>query len=187
LVGQAGAVPGLAATLKLGKARNHAMFRKTVTARMFLTALAALLALAIGTVNALATDGIWIGTGNSTWSTTANWQGGFIADGVGATATFTAGGLGGNRTFTVDSTRTLGTLTVGENKSTHINSSGGAVLIFDNNGSASQVTMASTTGQNFYIDVAFQLKGDLNIKNDKNNDSGKHLNFGPSPTHPSIT
>jgi autotransporter-associated beta strand protein len=134
---------------------------------------------AVGTAStALAVDGVWIGTGNSTWSTTTNWQGGFIADGVGATATFTAGGLGGNRTFTVDSTRTLGTLTVGENRSVHINSSGGAVLILDNNGSASQVTMASTTGQNFYIDVAFELKGDLNIKNDKNNDSSRHLNFG---------
>jgi len=134
---------------------------------------------AVGTAStALAVNGVWIGTGNSTWSNTANWQGGFIADGVGATATFTNGGLGGNRTFTVDSTRTLGTLTVGENKSVHIGTSGGAVLIFDNNGSASQVTMASTTGQNFYIDVAFELKGDLNIKNDKNNDSSRHLNFG---------
>jgi autotransporter-associated beta strand protein len=149
------------------------------SSRLFVLSLVAVLAtVALWAPTALATNGVWIGTGNSTWSNTANWQDGFIADGVGATATFTNGGLGGNRTFTVDSTRTLGTLTVGENRSVHIGTSGGAVLIFDNNGSPSQVTLTTAAGNNFYIDVAFELKGDLNITNEKFADSAKHINFG---------
>jgi autotransporter-associated beta strand protein len=186
LVGQAGAVPGRIAALKLGKARNHAMFRKNVTARMFLTALAALLALALGTVNALAGDGSWSGQSGN-WSDTTKWVDtdipadgvGNIADGVGATALFTLGGLTSNRSFTIDNTsRTLGTLTLGENRSCHINATGGAVLILDNNGSPSQVTLTTGAGNNFYIDVAFELNGDLNITNERYTDSAKHLNFG---------
>ncbi|MCX6874044.1 MAG: autotransporter-associated beta strand repeat-containing protein [Verrucomicrobia bacterium] len=138
---------------------------------------AALLALALGTVNAVATDGSWSAQSGN-WSTTTNWTGGVIADGVGASAMFTLG-VSGNRSFTIDNTsRTLGALILGENRSCHINASGGAVLILDNNGSPSQVTQTTTAGNNFYIDVPIQLNGDLYVTNERYTDSAKHLNFG---------
>jgi len=62
---------------------------------------------------ARATDGTWIRTTdpNSNWSNTANWQGGIIADGVGATATLVGGGNSNNYGIdglTVDYDVTLG-------------------------------------------------------------------------------
>ena len=138
---------------------------------------AALLALAFGTLHAVATDGTWNLNGNGNWSTESNWVGDQIADGVGATATFTIG-ESGNRTYTIDDTsRTLGTLIWGQNRSIHIASSGGAVLVLDNNGSPSQVTLTTAAGNSLYVDASIQLNGSLNITNQKNADSAKHIDF----------
>lgn len=61
-----------------------------------------------------AADGTWITDGSSTWSNTANWQGGIVADGSGFTANFNTN-ITTTRTVTLDSNRTLGNLVFGDN------------------------------------------------------------------------
>ena len=72
---------------------------------------AALLALALGTGNALAADGTWIDAAGS-WGDATKWTGG-IPDVAGATAGFQASLASGNRTVTLDGNRTIGILNLG--------------------------------------------------------------------------
>ncbi len=62
-----------------------------------------------------ATDGTWITDGGGTWSHTASWQNGTVADGIGANATFSpAGGLSVDATVILDSNRSLTTMYFGD-------------------------------------------------------------------------
>ena len=137
-----------------------------------------LLALAFGTVNALAADGTWILNGNGNWSNnTSAWSGNVIADGVGATATFTLN-LSANRNFTFDTTsRTLGTLnTSATGRSSNFLTSGGAILTLDNTGSTNAViNVDAASGQNHNINVPIQLMDSLDITNGLTSASGKSL------------
>ena len=110
---------------------------------------AALLALALGTVNALATDGVWTTNASANWSATANWSGGIVADGVGATGTFQQALSSSNKNITLDSNRTLGTWNLGHSgRSLNFVPSGGSVLTLDNTGSANVQINVANGGQN---------------------------------------
>ena len=136
---------------------------------------AALLALAFGTGNALATDGVWKDTSGN-WSAAGNWTGG-VADGVGATANFQGTMASGNKTATLDdANRTLGILNLGFSSSSRgltINTSGGYKLILDNGGSDAQINFKNGGG-NVGIQVAVELKSNLLITN---SDSGGNKGF----------
>jgi len=61
------------------------------------------------------TNGIWINaTANSTWTNTANWSGGIIADGADAIADFSTLDITANRTVNLSASRTIGTLIFGD-------------------------------------------------------------------------
>ncbi len=69
------------------------------------------IASALGVSSAHATDGTWTFPGNGGWDTPGNWSGGAIADGAGATATFSYGLPNTtNSIIAVDTNRTIGNL-----------------------------------------------------------------------------
>jgi autotransporter-associated beta strand protein len=115
----------------------------------------------------LAADGSWTTNASGNWSATNNWSAGTIADGVGATATFT-NNITAARTATVDAvSRTLGTLTIGDADASHsfvVAANGGARLIFDNGGATAQVNQAATS-KGDAISAPLALADSLNVVN----------------------
>jgi autotransporter-associated beta strand protein len=78
-------------------------------------------------------------TSGGLWSSSANWTGGTIADGQGATADFSQVTLAGSNTVHLDSSRTIGQLNFGD-----VGNQYGWIL--DNNGNASnQLTLSTGT------------------------------------------
>ncbi|MCE9611138.1 MAG: autotransporter-associated beta strand repeat-containing protein [Chthoniobacter sp.] len=126
---------------------------------------AALLALTFGTGNALATDGTWSNTAGGTYETAANWSGGInVADGVGATGTFTLSLSSSNRTITMNSSHTLGVWNLGQGGRTlTFSPSGGAVLTLDNTGSTNAQINVANGGKNIVNNVGIELMDSLDI------------------------
>src|SRR5258707_3910350 len=62
----------------------------------------------------LAQNGAWNVDADGIWSTATNWVGGIIADGANNTADFSATPITTNRTVVLDTSRTLGTINIGE-------------------------------------------------------------------------
>ena len=61
------------------------------------------------------TNGTWTNAAsNSAWSTTTNWSGGLVADGVDAIADFSTLDIGANRTVNLGASRSIGTLIFGD-------------------------------------------------------------------------
>lgn len=61
------------------------------------------------------TNGTWTNaTSNSAWSTTTNWSGGLVADGVDAIADFSTLDIAANRTVNLGASRSIGTLIFGD-------------------------------------------------------------------------
>jgi fibronectin-binding autotransporter adhesin len=61
------------------------------------------------------TNGTWTNaTSNSAWSTTTNWSGGIVADGVDAIADFSTLDIAANRTVNLGASRSIGTLIFGD-------------------------------------------------------------------------
>jgi autotransporter-associated beta strand protein len=61
------------------------------------------------------TNGTWTNaTSNSTWSTTTNWSGGLVADGVDAIADFSTLDIAANRTVNLGASRSIGTMIFGD-------------------------------------------------------------------------
>lgn len=61
------------------------------------------------------TNGTWTNaTSNSAWSTTTNWSGGLVADGVNAIADFSTLDIAANRTVNLGASRSIGTLIFGD-------------------------------------------------------------------------
>ena len=61
------------------------------------------------------TNGTWTNaTSNSAWSTTTNWSGGLVADGVDAIADFSTLDIAANRTLNLGASRSIGTLIFGD-------------------------------------------------------------------------
>ena len=95
-------------------------------------------ALLVGMAEAQNTNGAWLGSSNSNWSNPANWQGGNIADGVGALLTIMPG-ASGNATLSHDGNnglRTVGSIFVDSSRAITLNTTpGGANPVrLDNDG-----------------------------------------------------
>jgi len=61
------------------------------------------------------TNGTWTNaTSNSAWSTTTNWSGGLVADGMDAIADFSTLDIAANRTVNLGASRSIGTLIFGD-------------------------------------------------------------------------
>lgn len=82
------------------------------------------------------TSGTWTNTSGGTWGDAANWSGGNIASGVGATANFSTLDITGVQTVTLDAPRTSGTLLFGDTTGTN----GGWTL------TSSTLTLATVSG-----------------------------------------
>ncbi len=96
-----------------------------------------LLALSVSSVQAI--SGNWILNSNGTWSTAVNWTSNPIIPGTAAGDVVSiTNDISGNRNVTINTTsRTVGQLSLGDLNNTHsftVRSTGGASLIFDNNG-----------------------------------------------------
>jgi autotransporter-associated beta strand protein len=78
--------------------------------------------------------GEWAVDSSGTWSNAANWVSNLVPDGAGAFANFSKVDLTADRTVTLDSSRSVGTLTIGDTNGTHhytLDASPGATLTFD--------------------------------------------------------
>ena len=59
-------------------------------------------------------SGIWTNNACSNWSTSSNWNGGIVANGISRLADFSTINLTANQTVTLDSARTIGGLRFGD-------------------------------------------------------------------------
>jgi autotransporter-associated beta strand protein len=74
-----------------------------------------IVAVAFSTPLLAQTNGTWTNaTSNSAWSTTTNWSGGLVADGVDAIADFSTLDIAANRTVNLGASRSIGTLIFGD-------------------------------------------------------------------------
>ena len=113
----------------------------------------------------------WNVNADGNWSDAANWSGG-VPDGVGASASltydiFTGTGIG-PKTVTLNTTsRTVGTLNIGDSGSAYLGytlaASGGAGLILDNGLLSAQINKTGTTGAADTILAPLLLNSSLNI------------------------
>jgi fibronectin-binding autotransporter adhesin len=74
----------------------------------------AFLALAAPSVAFAQTSGTWTSTTGGTWNNTANWSGGAVASGIGASADFSTLDISGTQTAVLDTAYTLGSLSFGD-------------------------------------------------------------------------
>jgi autotransporter-associated beta strand protein len=117
----------------------------------------------------VATDGTWTANASGTWSTTANWSGGIIADG-GGFADFSTIDISAARTVTIDTTsRTVRRIDIGDtngNRSYTIAASGGGTLIFDNTANSANAQLNQTaTSNGDTISAPIVLNSSLDITN----------------------
>jgi hypothetical protein len=120
-----------------------------------------------GSGQAIAASGSWNVLTAGNWSASSNWSGSVMADGIGATATINTNITAG-RIITINSaSRTVGILNIGDTNNSNsftVAASGGAVLIFDNSGSNSQLNqLANSNGDKIVTPIV--LKGSLDITN----------------------
>ena len=74
-----------------------------------------IVAVAFSTPLLAQTNGTWTNaTSNSAWSTTTNWSGGLVADGVDAIADFSTLDIAANRTVNLGASRSIGTMIFGD-------------------------------------------------------------------------
>jgi autotransporter-associated beta strand protein/T5SS/PEP-CTERM-associated repeat protein len=122
---------------------------------------------------ARATDGAWNANASTTWSSSGNWVGSIIADGVGSTAWFT-NNITAGRSATIDgavSSRTNGILNLGDadgGSAFTIAANGGASLYLDNGGANAQINeRLSSRGD--ILSAPIVLLGSLDINNASTN------------------
>src|SRR5258708_27204691 len=105
---------------------------------------------------ARAQNGTWNVDADGLWSVSANWLGGVIADGAGNSADFSAVPITAERNVLLDTSRTLGSLNIGENTLSYFYqnfiSTNGSVLTLNNNGQ--NPVRASAGYRQFYISIA---------------------------------
>lgn len=87
-------------------------------------------------------SGVWTSNDDGLWSEPANWEGGVLAEGVGATADFSTVDLDGELVVGVDSARTLGRLTFGDADP----STAGTVTLSDFGHASSSLNLAVASG-----------------------------------------
>ena len=102
-------------------------------------------------------SGVWINLDdNGLWSETANWDGGLLASGLGATADFGLRDLVSDTAVVLDSSRSLGRLVFGD---TDFSTPGGWT-IGDGNVGARVITLEGTTTPVIQVDAAITPAGD---------------------------
>lgn len=105
---------------------------------------------------ARAQNGTWNVDADGFWSDTNNWLGGIIADGAGNKADFSAVPITAERNVLLDTSRTLGSLNIGENSLSYFyqnfRSLNDSVLTLDNSGKTP--ILASSGYRQFYIPIA---------------------------------
>jgi len=85
---------------------------------------------------------VWTNASGGSWATSANWQGGVVPSGSGATADFSTLNLAANATVTLDGTRTVGMLAFGSQSGGYgwtLNSGSGGNLVLASSGTQSPV------------------------------------------------
>ncbi len=105
---------------------------------------------------ARAQNGTWNVDADGLWSVPGNWLNGIVADGAGNSADFSAIPITAERTVILDTSRSLGSLNVGENMLSffyqNFASTNGSVLALDNDGQTP--VLASSGYRQFYIPIA---------------------------------
>jgi autotransporter-associated beta strand protein len=105
---------------------------------------------------ALAQNGTWNVDADGLWSDSGNWLNGIIADGAGNTADFSAVPITAERNVILDTSRTLGSLNIGETSLSYFyqdfRSTNGSVLTLNNGGNTP--VLASSGYRQFYIPIA---------------------------------
>lgn len=118
------------------------------------------------------TDGSWIVNDSGDWSDASNWSSDpAIPGGAGSTVSIDAA-ITANRTVTIDTTdRTVGTLNIGSTdfRRYFLESSGGAALIFDNDGDDAVLNFLSSGNANT-ITAPLVLNSNLIVNNQASND-----------------
>lgn len=137
-------------------------------------------------------SGNWISNASGNWSNAANWQGGTIADGFANTAGFDTLDITTDVTVTLDTSRTIGSLVVGDTNGTHrytIAASGGSTLTFDNDANAALLQQSATSaGDTISVPIfLFNLRiNNLSTTNPFNVNGNLSYNSSPG-SFPSIT
>lgn len=137
--------------------------------------------------SARAQNGAWNIDGDGLWSVSANWLGGIIADGAGNSADFSAVPITAERNVILDTSRTLGSLNIGENTLSffyqNFISTNGSVLTLNNNGQTP--VLASSGYRQFYISIAGA--GGLDLTNPVSGSLGSVLGIFGSNTYSGVT
>lgn len=106
--------------------------------------------------SARAQSGTWNVDADGFWSESTNWLDGIIADGAGNNADFSAVPITAERTVIMDTSRSLGSLNIGETSLSYLYqnfvSTNGSVLTLDNGGNTP--VLASSGYRQFYIPIA---------------------------------
>ena len=89
-----------------------------------------------------AADGTWTTDDSSTWSNSANWSGGVVADGMDFAADFGNADITGLRTVSLDSARSISNLSFGDAEP----SSSGSWVLNNHSEPANILTLAATSG-----------------------------------------
>jgi autotransporter-associated beta strand protein len=131
----------------------------------------------------LAQNGTWNVDADGIWSTATNWVGGIIANGANNTADFSATPITTNRTVVLDTSRTLGSINIGEPVISYYYqnfvSSNNSVLTLSN--STGMPLLLSAGYRNLYIPIAGN--GGLNITNLVSTALGSELGIFASNTY----
>ncbi|HVF70720.1 MAG TPA: PEP-CTERM sorting domain-containing protein [Chthoniobacterales bacterium] len=113
-------------------------------------------------------SGTWSANASGNWSNSANWSGGVIADGVGSSARFDMTNITTDVTVTLDSSRSIGRVSIGDTDGTHhytIAPSGGSTLTFDGVSNNAAIVQTATSAGDI-ISVPILTKSSLEITND---------------------
>ncbi|MBA3482528.1 MAG: autotransporter-associated beta strand repeat-containing protein [Pirellulales bacterium] len=141
-------------------------------AKLAIIAAAAVGVLAISNSQALAQSGVWTNPANGDYNTPANWQGGVIAGGAGATADFSTLDINSDVSVTLDAPLTVGHLRFADTNT----ATGGSwelrttlvplpTITLDNNGSAPTITVDPLVPATTFDDafVAHNLAGTAGV------------------------
>ena len=100
-----------------------------------------------------AQSGVWTNDASGLWSAALNWTNGVMADGAGSTADFATVNLTADRVVTLDTSRTLGSLRLGDSVGTNgfsawrLEASGGSILTLST-GTGGSPALVATAGTN---------------------------------------
>jgi autotransporter-associated beta strand protein len=150
-----------------------------------------LAAIAIGTLGlahpARAQNGTWNVDADGLWSVSGNWLGGTIANGAGNSANFSAVPITAQRNVILDTSRTLGSLNIGEDTISYFYQNfvptNGSVLTLNNSGNTP--VLASSGYRQFYIPLAGT--GGLDLTNPVSTTLGSVLGLFGNDTYTGLT